>query len=350
MSGRQANLPLGILALLLFSLVAPLVVAPASALALSADFSVHPDDPLTNQDVQFSATDPTAISWNWVFDSDAECGDTNEQEVTCSFPHAGPRSVTLTVSDGVGADTTTQKIEIGNRPPSASIAAIPSDPVAGEPVTFVSTSTDPDGSIKRQAWDLDGDGQFDDSSAVYVQKTFPRAGSYTIGLMVTDDSNATAVSQISVIVGDVAGGLIVEGSGQPPGSASALRLMTPFPIVRMSGLVRRRGIKLRLLSASAPAGASVAFRCHGRGCPFHRRSRIVKAPKGTATSGSLGTVRLHRFGHRLLRAGAVVKVLVSSPGSIGKYTRFRIRRGRVPARDDSCLLPSSKEPISCPSA
>jgi PKD repeat protein len=316
---------------------------------LSADFSVDPDDPLTNQNVEFSATDPTAVSWDWEVDSDAECGDTNEQDLSCSFPHAGTRSVRLTVTDGILSDSETKEIEIGDRPPRPSIAAIPSSPVAGEPVTFFSTSTDPDGSITHQAWDLDGDGKFDDSSALYVQKTFPRAGAYGIGLRVTDDSNVSATSTITVIVGDVAGsGLIVERSGQPPGSASALRLMTPFPIVRMSGLVRRRGIKLRLLSVSAPPGASVAFRCHGRGCPFHRRNRVVKLTKGSGTSGP-GVVRLRRFGHRVLRAGAVVKVLVSSPGSIGKYTRFRIRRGRVPSRQDRCLLPGGHDPISCPS-
>jgi hypothetical protein len=58
---------------------------------------------------------------------------------------------------------------------------------------------------------------------------------------------------------------------------------------------------------------------------------------------------MRRFGHRLLRAGATLRVLVSSPGSVGKYTRFRIRRGRVPARRDRCLPPGGTIPIRCPS-
>jgi hypothetical protein len=360
MSGRQAILPARPVLPLLFISLAALIafaLAPAPAFALSADFSMDPGSPLTNQTIDFSGevsdviVGATIESWSWDLDGDGEFGDAGGQDVSRSFPRPGDRYVRLRVTDSFGnEDTRTRRITIGNRPPSASIAAIPNNPVAGQPITFFSTSTDSDGSIKRQSWDLDGDGQFDDSSDVYVEKTFPRAGAYIVGLAVTDDSNVSATSRITVIVADAApGGLIVERSGQPPGSASALRLMAPFPIVRMSGLVRRHGIKLRLLSVSAPPGASIAFRCRGRGCPFHRRSRVVKPTKGSDTSAGAGVVRIRRFGHRLLRAGAVLKVLVSSPGSVGKYTRFRIRRGRVPSRQDRCLPPGGRDPISCPS-
>jgi hypothetical protein len=358
MSGRQAIFPVRpVLPLLFISLAISIAFTPATAFALSADFDVDPNSPLTNQYIDFSgeASDvlPSATieSWSWDLDGDGEFGDAGGQYVSRSFPRPGDRYVRLLITDSFGNQaSSTRRITIGNRAPSASMAALPSNPVAGAPVTFFSTSTDSDGSIKRQSWDLDGDGQFDDSSNVYAEKTFPRAGAYTVGLAVTDDWNASATSRITVIVADAApGGLIIERSGQPPGSASALRLMAPFPIVRMSGIVRRRGIKLRLLSVSAPPGASIAFRCRGRGCPFHRRSRVVKPTRGSDTSGGAGVVRIRRFGHRLLRAGAILKVLVSSPGSVGKYTRFRIRRGRVPSRQDRCLPPSGRDPISCPS-
>jgi PKD repeat protein len=345
-----------VLSLLLISIAASIALAPATAFAFEADFSIEPDSPLTNQSVEFTgeASDvipgATIQSWSWDLDGDGEFGDAQGQEVSRSFPSPGDRYVRLHVTDSLGNEASrTRGITIRNRPPSASIAAIPSNPVAGQPVTFFSTSTDPDGSINRQSWDLDGDGQFDDSSAVYVQKTFPRAGAYSVGLTVTDNSNVSATSKISVIVADAApGGLIIERSGQPPGSASALRLMAPFPIVRMSGIVRRRGIKLRLLSVSGPVGASIALRCRGRGCPFRHRKKVVKPTKSSGASGG-GVVRMRRFGHRLLRAGATLRVLVSSPGSVGKYTRFRIRRGRVPARRDRCLPPGGTSPIRCPS-
>jgi hypothetical protein len=338
-----------VLSLLLISLVASLVAMPAPAFALTADFSVDPPNPLTNQTITFtgSADDlipsTTIDSWNWDLNGDGAFGDGDAQQESTSFPRPGHRFVRLVITDSHGNQASAvHEITIADRPPLPSIAAIPSNPVAGQPVTFFSTSSDPDGWIKSQSWDLDGDGAFDDGSDLYVQKTFPRAGQYKLALLVIDDSNVSATSNITVVVADAApGGLIIERGGQPPGSASALRLMAPFPIVRMSGIVRRRGIRLRLLSVSAPAGATIDFRCHGRGCPFRHRSRTVAPTKSV--------VRLRRFRHRLLRADSVLKVLVSSPGAIGKYTRFRIRRGRVPSRQDRCLLPSTSKAIPCPS-
>jgi PKD repeat protein len=348
-----------VLSFLFISLAASIAVAPATAFALSVDFSADPDNPLTYQNIDFSgdASDlgfgATIESWSWDLNGDGELGDAEGQHVSRSFPRPGGRYVRLRVTDSFGNEAQrTHQITIANRAPSASIAAIPSNPVAGQPVTFFSTSTDSDGWIKGQSWDLDGDGRFDDSSNMYVEMTFPRAGQYTVRLSVTDDSNVSATSEVTVIVADaLPGGLIIERSGQPPGSASALRLLAPFPVVRMSGLVRRHGIKLRLLSVRAPVGASITFRCNGRGCPFRKRSKVVKPSTGSGTSGtgSGRVVRIRHFGHHLLRVGTVVKVLVSSPGSVGKYTRFRIRRGRVPSRQDRCLPPAGEKPIACPS-
>jgi len=119
--------------------------------------------------------------------------------------------------------------------------------------------------------------------------------------------------------------------------------------VRMAGLVRRKGIRLRLLTVNAPIGASISFRCRGRGCPFKRRTRVVKPPKRKTTpTATSGQVRISRFPRRLLRVGATVSVYVTKPGTIGKHTRFLVRRGRPPARRDRCLPPAGTKPIPCP--
>jgi hypothetical protein len=60
-------------------------------------------------------------------------------------------------------------------------------------------------------------------------------------------------------------------------------------------------------------------------------------------------VRIRRLEGRLLRAGSVLRVFVSSVDDVGKYTRFRIRGGKPPLRRDRCILPDSLSPISCPS-
>jgi len=43
----------------------------------------------------------------------------------------------------------------------------------------------------------------------------------------------------------------------------------------------------------------------------------------------------------------VIELLVTSPGKIGKFTRFRIRRGKAPLRRDMCVAPGSSKPVRC---
>jgi glycerophosphoryl diester phosphodiesterase/PKD repeat protein len=71
--------------------------------------------------------------------------------------------------------------------PTAGFDLAPAEPVANEPVTFTSSSTDADGEIASEAWDLDGDGQYDDASGPTAQHTFTEPGVHTVGLEVTDD-------------------------------------------------------------------------------------------------------------------------------------------------------------------
>jgi hypothetical protein len=125
-----------------------------------------------------------------------------------------------------------------------------------------------------------------------------------------------------------------------------LILMQPFPIVRIAGSETSTGVHLSLLTAQAPVGARVTVRCRGRGCPVRSESRVAASRKSKA--GTL-VVEFRRF-ERSLRAGVTLEVRVSKPGEIGKYTRFVVRRGRLPLRVDSCLGPAGIKPIACPSS
>jgi hypothetical protein len=113
--------------------------------------------------------------------------------------------------------------------------------------------------------------------------------------------------------------------------------------VRLTGNVRHRGTRVRLLTVQAPAHTRVKVECSGRGCPFRSRSRTVGASKRNASP-----LRFRQFRARLLRAGASLRVFVSGQDAIGKYTRFRVRRGKPPARKDRCLAPNARAPIACP--
>jgi PKD repeat protein len=331
--------------LALAAAVGALLAAPAAAAPPIASFAVSPPNPVAFDQVTFTSTsfDPDGDpidETQWDIDGPADFEVTG---VTASRSYSRANSYLVRLRVVAGGDVTTLDgvVDVGNRPPEASIAAIPSTPIAGQEVTFVSTSTDRDGAVGGQSWDLDGDG-FDDGSDVYVTKRFPAPGRYSVRLQVTDreDPPASSIAEAVVIVTPLGGQII---------GASSVRLMSPFPVVRISGVVRRLGTRLRLLSVSAPVGASVQFRCQGRGCPFKRRTRPVERPRSTSRRNtSVGQVRFQRF-RRTLRVGTTVKVLVTKPGSIGKYTRFRIRRGRLPARRDLCLLAVGAKPIPCPS-
>ncbi len=122
-------------------------------------------------------------------------------------------------------------------------------------------------------------------------------------------------------------------------------LLAPFPVVRVVGVAFAKGMRLRLLSVQqAPPGAVVRVRCRGGGCPRHGASRTtVAGPHGVPTI-------VFRSFERFLRPGAVIEVFVTKAGSLGKYTRLRVRRGKVPERVDLCLDAAGVKPISCPAS
>ena len=66
-----------------------------------------------------------------------------------------------------------------------------------------SSSTDPDpGDTLSYAWDLDGDGQYDDAATATAQFTYTDAGTYLVGLKVTDNHGAEATDSIAIRAGN----------------------------------------------------------------------------------------------------------------------------------------------------
>jgi len=127
------------------------------------------------------------------------------------------------------------------------------------------------------------------------------------------------------------------------GSSSVLpkivRLLTPFPIVRLRGSVEGRLIRVSLLSVRAPVGAKVSVYCAGKGCPA-RRVGINAGKK---------LVRIRTF-ERRLRGGTILKIYVTKLGLLGKYTRFRFVSNRAPVRVDRCASTPGTKPKLCPSS
>jgi endonuclease YncB( thermonuclease family)/PKD repeat protein/glucose/arabinose dehydrogenase len=94
----------------------------------------------------------------------------------------------------------------GNQPPTAVATATPTEGAAPLTVQFDgSESSDPDpGDTLDYAWDLDGDGQYDDSTVVTPRYTYTSPGSYTASLRVTDSHGEPSTAAVSINAGNTA--------------------------------------------------------------------------------------------------------------------------------------------------
>ena len=93
----------------------------------------------------------------------------------------------------------------GNRQPVAHATATPASGPPGMTVQFdASTSSDADGDPLSYAWDLDGDGQYDDATTVSPQWTYGATATVTARVLVSDGHGGTGTDQVTVTVGDPA--------------------------------------------------------------------------------------------------------------------------------------------------
>jgi hypothetical protein len=192
----------------------------------------------------------------------------------------------------------------------------------------VSTSTDTASPITAFAWALTGDGAFH-AGGQLLTTSFSTPGSHVVRLRVTDANGLSSVATQTIQV-----------------TSAPLILMQPFPIVRIAGSVTSSGVHLRLLTAQAPVGARVTVSCRGRGCPAKSQGQVALSRKRNA---STVVVEFRRF-ERFLPAGVILDIRISKPGNIGKFTGFRIRRGKLPLRVDMCLDAAGVSPLVCPSS
>jgi glucose/arabinose dehydrogenase len=92
----------------------------------------------------------------------------------------------------------------GNQPPVAHLTASPTSGLPPLSVTLdASASTDTeDGANLTYAWDLDGDGVFDDGTRATVIHTFTQPGVITASVQVSDTLGASAVARVDIDVGN----------------------------------------------------------------------------------------------------------------------------------------------------
>jgi PKD repeat protein len=307
---------------------------------VNASFKVDPRYPASADTVTFQSTSAAwgdgnhIVSYEWDLDGNGSFETSGPATVSRSYPSPRSFEVRLRVTDAsqpAQSDVATRRITIANRAPVASFRWSPTVPRANEPVAFTSTATDADGRVVEQYWDLDGNGKFDNGGGATALRSFAAPGTYLVGLRVVDNDGSSSMVSLPISVAPGPSTAVPTIVNQQTG----LRLMNPFPIVRIAGRFTSGGTRIKLLVVDAPRGAKVSIRCRGGGCPFKKQVRPA------------ALVRVKKL-ERVLRAGATVKVYVTQRGLIGKYTRLKIRAGKPPARTDLCVPPESWRPIRCP--
>src|SRR5215210_7680992 len=98
----------------------------------------------------------------------------------------------LFYADLTGGTIRRIRYSAANQPPIARATANPTNGPTPLTVNFDATgSSDPEGDALCYAWDLDGEGAYDDSTAVKPSYTYTTAGDYQVGLRVTDSKGAS---------------------------------------------------------------------------------------------------------------------------------------------------------------
>jgi hypothetical protein len=252
--------------------------------------------------------------------------------------HSEPVTFTIAPPPGVTPAVISLGANPSLAPPLTSFRWFPPVPQTGEAVSFVSTTSDTTSAITGLAWALISGGPFQPGGSV-LTTSFSTPGPHLVRLRAV---NAFGLSSIAAETINVVG--------------PRVSLMQPYPVVRLAGSETRAGISLRLLEVQQlPIGARITVRCKSPRVPRHRSRTAGKCPTPRATrvaaANRLGdTAVAFRTFERVLRAGVTLEILISAPGEIGKYTRFTVRRGKLPLRVDLCLDLTGVKPITCPSS
>lgn len=190
---------------------AEVVTSPVYVTAApSAALTFLPALPVTAQTVTLDAsgsTDPdgTITGHEWDLDSNGSFERSTGVTPTTqtSFATPGIHGVRVRVTDDTGAtDVKRVEVAVANRAPTARLS-VPATPIPGQQVTLdASASSDPDGTIVRHEWDLDGNGTYevDSGPGSVTARSFTASGSYPVGVRITDDSGATAATSATVSV------------------------------------------------------------------------------------------------------------------------------------------------------
>lgn len=161
----------------------------------TSDFDWSPNGLTVSFSDTSSDSDGTITAWQWNF---GDGGTSTEQNPDRTYSASGTYDVALMVTDNDGAsDTASQEVTV-TAPNSLPTAAF-TETINGLQVDFTDLSSDLDGSIVSWDWGF-GDGS--NSTAQNPTHKFANAGTYSVSLLVTDNSSETGSTSRSITVSE----------------------------------------------------------------------------------------------------------------------------------------------------
>ena len=170
----------------------------------TSSYTFAPPVPDVGETVSFTSTSQASqgaiTNIDWDFDGNDDFADFTGSPALWVFDTPGTHVVKLRVTQTNGLTAVSQTSVRVNGIPAANFTWNPARPVAGASVDLVSTSTDFEGPLATFSWDLDGDGLYGDGSGPVFRQPFAAAGTYDIGLRVTDSDGTVSTVRRRVVV------------------------------------------------------------------------------------------------------------------------------------------------------
>ncbi len=194
-----------------------------------------------------------AVTYAWDADDDGAFDDGAAATLPVSFATAGFHRVRLRVTDAAALDDVATLL-VDVRPAGAEHApalslTVPQGIVRpGAAASFSAFAVDAEDDPITLAWDLDGDGAFDDATGAAVQHVYPDAGAYVVRVRASDAGGASRTLTRTVNVVADAGlapgfGSIVMPTVVRAGRATTFSVWAYDPDVSIGG-VGPRGVTL----------------------------------------------------------------------------------------------------------
>lgn len=172
--------------------------APPPNAAPVAQFTASCSGTTCTFDGRGSTDDVGIVSWTWSLGK-YPGNDASGAVVTTTYPHDGPRTITLTVTDAGGlTSSTTQTVNIVTTPTNQAPVAQFTASCADLGCTFDSGGSSDDVGIASRSWSF-GDGA-SAGNVVTTSHTYAAAGTYTVTLTVVDGAGLSNSTTKSVTV------------------------------------------------------------------------------------------------------------------------------------------------------